>query len=113
MSNPKSSNRTKRIDFTHHVVRECVDVGGILVEAFGTEVMVAEYLTTSLPEMALNECRAALGLTYGEAGTAQVGVLAPGPHGGRTRKSGRGRPARRWPRLTWGLLRSPRLPLRR
>jgi len=29
------------------------------------------------------------------------------------RKAGRGRPARRRPRLTWGLLRPPRLPLRR
>jgi len=45
MRNPKSSNQTMHIDVTHHVVRECVDVGGTLVEAFGTKVMVAEYLT--------------------------------------------------------------------
>ena len=84
MRNPTSSNRTKHIDVAHHFVRECVDGGAIKVVAVGTADMVADCLTKPLPTEAFNKCRAALGLTDGEAGTARVGVLAPEPDGGRT-----------------------------
>ena len=79
MRNPTSSNRTKHIDVAHHFVRECVDGGALEVEVVGTADMVADCLTKPLPTAAFNKCRAALGMTDGEAGTARVGVLAPGP----------------------------------
>ena len=63
---------------------ECVDGGAIKVEAVGTADMVAHCLTQRLPTEAFNKIREALGLTDGEAGAARVGVLAPGPDGGRT-----------------------------
>jgi len=84
MSNPTSSNRTKDIVVSHRFARKCVDGGAIEVEAVGTEDMVADCQTTPLSTKALDKCRAALGLTNGEASTAWVGVWAPSPKGGRT-----------------------------
>jgi len=77
MHNPTNSNRTKHIDVTHHFVRECVETAAISVTQVGTADMVADCLTKALPTDAFNKCRAALGLTDGEADAARVGVLAP------------------------------------
>ena len=77
MHNPTSSNRTKHIDVTHHFVRECVETAAISVTQVGTADMVSDCLTKALPTDAFNKCRAALGLTDGEADAARVGVLAP------------------------------------
>ena len=89
MHNPTSSNRTKRIDVTHHFVRECVETAAISVTQVGTADMVADCLTKALPTDAFNKCRAALGLTDGEADAARVGVLAPVHKADRARDAGR------------------------
>lgn len=46
--NPRFHNRSKHIDVHYHYIRECIDVGHVVLEHVGTGEMIADMLTKGL-----------------------------------------------------------------
>ncbi|GLI71559.1 hypothetical protein VaNZ11_016806 [Volvox africanus] len=60
--NPINSSRTKHVDVQHHVVRERIARGEVVLAYCRTEEMVADTLTKALPEMKFSSCRYEMGM---------------------------------------------------
>jgi hypothetical protein len=52
VQNPTSHDRTKHIDIRHHFIREHFAARKFQLQHLGTEVMIADMLTKSLPKQA-------------------------------------------------------------